>query len=141
MKYRNLGFKLGFSIGVNSVGYGVVIPHYGTIVVNPECRIGNFAVFHTCTCIGGNNKTIGDNFYLGTGSQVMKPLTLGDNVQVAAHSLCNKSFGDGVLLAGSPAAVVKSGLRPWYIEQNSYYAGRVAKIEKMKKEFYKINYE
>jgi len=135
-KYRNLGIKLGFSIGVNSIGYGVVIPHYGTIVVNPYCRIGNYAVLHTSTCVGGADKIIGDNFYLGTGSQVMKPLRLGNNVQVAAHSLCNKSFGDGVLLVGAPAHIAKEGLKPWYIEQNSYYAERVKKIEKLRKEYY-----
>ena len=28
--------KAGFSIGQNALEYGVVIPHYGTIVVNPS---------------------------------------------------------------------------------------------------------
>lgn len=32
-RYRKLGLKLGFSIGYKCFGYGLVIPHYGTIVV------------------------------------------------------------------------------------------------------------
>lgn len=32
--------KLGFSIGCNVFGYRLVIPHYGTIVVNNEVRAG-----------------------------------------------------------------------------------------------------
>ncbi len=38
-----LGVKCGFSIGQNSLGYGVVIPHYGTTAINSETRI-NYAV-------------------------------------------------------------------------------------------------
>ncbi len=61
-RYKKLAIKLGFSIGHNSLGYGVVIPHHGTIVVNGKARVGNFAVLHTCTCIAGE-KEIGDFFY------------------------------------------------------------------------------
>lgn len=43
-KVAKLGVKCGFSIGQNSLGYGVVIPHYGTIAINSETRIGNYAV-------------------------------------------------------------------------------------------------
>lgn len=136
MKYRSLGIKLGFSIGYNSLGWGVVIPHWGTIVVNPDVEVGNYAVLHTCTCIGGDKKKIGDGLYLSTGSQIIRPLTLGDNVMVASHSLVNKSFGNGVLLAGAPAQVKKEGLKPWYIEENGPYAERVERIKKLRLEIF-----
>lgn len=55
-----MGIKLGFSIGYDVFGYGLHIPHYGTIVVNGICKIGNYAVLHTSTCIGGAGKVIGD---------------------------------------------------------------------------------
>ena len=32
-KHKKLGLRLGFSIEPNVLGYGVSIPHYGTIVV------------------------------------------------------------------------------------------------------------
>ena len=32
-RFRKLGMKLGFTISENVFGYGLVIPHYGTIVV------------------------------------------------------------------------------------------------------------
>ena len=31
-RYNKIQMKLGFSILANSIGYGLVIPHYGTIV-------------------------------------------------------------------------------------------------------------
>lgn len=44
-KYRELGAKLGFSIAPGVLGAGVVIPHYGTIVVGAGNKVGDFAVF------------------------------------------------------------------------------------------------
>lgn len=113
-KVAKLGVKCGFSIGQNSLGYGVVIPHYGTIVINSEARIGNFAVIHTCTCVAGGDKVIGDGFYLSTGCQVVGSIRVGDGVTVAAHSLVNKSFESNVLIAGTPAVVKRTDQPYWY---------------------------
>lgn len=32
-KYIRLGYRLGYSIGVNCLGYGAVLHHHGTIVI------------------------------------------------------------------------------------------------------------
>lgn len=48
-KYNRLSVKLGFSVGIDVFGYGLVIPHKGTIVVGGSNRIGNYAVLHTST--------------------------------------------------------------------------------------------
>lgn len=132
-RYIKLGQKLGFTIGFNAFGYGLLIPHGGTIVVNGHCRIGNFAVLHTSTCIGGVGKQIGDALYLATGAQIMRPLTLGDNVMVAANSLVNKSFESGVLLVGSPAQVKRQGLKAWYEEQGSPWKERAERVKNLLK--------
>lgn len=52
-QYDRLALKLGFSLSPDSFGYGLVIPHYGTIVVNGGCKVGNYCVLHTSTCIAG----------------------------------------------------------------------------------------
>ena len=128
-RYKKLGQKLGFSIGFNVFGYGLLIPHYGTTVVNGHCRIGNFALLYSCICIGGVGKQIGDALYLATGAQIMRPLTLGDNVMVAANSLVNKSFGSGVLLVGCPAEIKKQNLKPWYEQQGTPWKERAERIK------------
>lgn len=51
MKQRKLGIKLGFSIACDTYDYGLVISHYGTIVVGNGNKIGNYAVLHTSICI------------------------------------------------------------------------------------------
>lgn len=134
-KLNRLALRLGFSIGTNSLGYGVVIPHYGTIVVNQDARIGNYAVLHTCTCVAGGDKVIGDGFYLSTGSQVVGSVKIGQGVTVAAHSLVNKSFEDNVLIAGAPA-VVKHTDRPLWYENEERFTKAVKEIDKIRKEIY-----
>ena len=48
--------KTGMTIGQNALSYGVVIPHYGTIVINEKAKIGPFAVIHTSTCVAGGGQ-------------------------------------------------------------------------------------
>ena len=130
-KFRHLGLRLGFSIGPNSLGYGVIIPHYGTIVIHGDARIGNFAVIHTCTCVAGGNKRIGDYFYLSTGSQLVGNLSIGDGVTVAAHSLVNRSAEARVLLAGVPAIVKRRDYPLWFERDGSVFLKRVELVRRL----------
>lgn len=132
-KFRKLGYKLGFSIGYNSLGYGVVMPHYGTIVVGASNRIGNFAVLHTSTCITDNGKIIGDAFYMSTGVKMTSKLVLGNNVSIGANSLVNKDFGSGIMIAGCPAKVLKNS-EAWYIRDGEFYLEKVKNVEALKKQ-------
>lgn len=131
-RFGRLGLKLGFSIGPYSLGYGVVIPHYGTIVVNGDARIGNFSVLHTCTCVAGK-KNIGDFFYLSSGSQVVGDITVGMGVTVGAHSLVNKSIGDNVLLVGTPAEVKKINYPLWVDRDGKVFRDRVSTVNEFQK--------
>lgn len=129
-QYCRLGEKLGFSIGCDSLGYGVVIPHYGTIVVGGAPRIGNYAVLHTSTCISDNKKMIGDGLYLSTGAKITSEITLGNNISIGANSVVNKSYaGNNALIAGAPAKYIKDK-EPWY---DGKYLWRKEQVEMLKK--------
>lgn len=131
-RYHNLGLKLGFSIGRDTLGYGAVIPHYGTIVVGGRNRLGNYTVLHTSTCITDNGITIGNALSLSTGSIITKQISLGDNVTVAANSLVNQSFPNNCLLAGTPAGVKRKENKPWYEQAGQQYIRRVQAVEALK---------
>ena len=137
-RYRvsKLGLKCGFSIGANSLDYGVVIPHYGTIVINGGARLGRFSVIHTSTCIAGGDKTIGEGLYLGSGSQIVGKIEIGDNVTIASHSLVNKSFDSNVLLVGAPADIKKSDYSSWYERDGAEYGTRVKTVLHLKEKIY-----
>ena len=134
LKYKKLGVKLGFSIGYDTLGYGVLIPHYGTIVVGKSNRIGNYAVIHTCTCISDNQKEIGDALYLSVGAKITAKICLGNNITIGAKSFVNKSFKEnGLLVAGIPAVAIKREAS-WYVRDG--FEERIEKIESLRAEMH-----
>ena len=132
IRYRRLGVKLGFSIGSNAFGYGLVIPHYGTIVVGGSNRVGNYAVLHTSICITNNGKEIGDALYVATGAKITSKVTIGDNVSVGANSVVNKSFDSNMMIAGTPATKIKDAVA-WYIRDGESYHKKVQLTEELKR--------
>lgn len=133
LKFKKISLKLGFTIDPDAFGYGLSIPHYGTIVVGSPAKIGNYAILQTGVCISGNGKVIGDALYMATGAKITSKVVLGDNVIIAANAVCNKSFEEGnALLVGMPA-IKKTEARPWYISEGSVYKEKVDRIENLKK--------
>lgn len=136
IQYRRLGMKLGFSIGPDVFDYGVVLPHYGTIVVGDVNRIGAYAVLHTSTCITALPKKIGNNLYLSTGARITTGDNIGDNVMVSANSVVTNGFPEGnVLLVGMPA-VVKKKIPAWYEYMGGNSSKRVKAIENLKMQMF-----
>ncbi len=52
IKFRIMSVKLGFTIPINTFEEGLYIPHYGTIVVHQNARIGKNCRIMECTNIG-----------------------------------------------------------------------------------------
>lgn len=122
--------KLGFSINKNTLGYGVVIPHHGTIVVG-ENTIGNYAVLHTSICISGNGKKIGNGLYMATGAKITKKCFLGDGITVGANAVVCSDFGSNSLLIGIPA-IKKKDSDIWYLTNGDEFKRRYTEVEKLK---------
>lgn len=133
IRYHKLGQRLGFTIGKDSLGYGTVIPHHGTIVIGPTNRIGNFAVIHTSICITDHNSKIGDGFYCSTGAKIVHTINLGNNVTIGANSVVTKVEDNvhDVVLAGIPAAFVKN-TTAWYERDGDEYKRRYHCVLKLK---------
>lgn len=90
------------------MGYGLLIPHYGTIVVNNDTCCGNFAVIHTFTCIGGIGKIIDNGLYLSGRAEIMGDVKFGEGVFIASNSVVNKSYKSNILLTGMSAGIEKT---------------------------------
>lgn len=130
-KYQHLCLKTGYTIGPDVFGYGLVLPHYGTVVVGPKNSIGNYAVLHVCSLITSTGKHIGNNFFVSTGAKITTCMSLGDNVTVAANSVVTKSFADNdILLVGMPA-VVKKQRGPWW-ENDEPFETRHKRCEELR---------
>ena len=130
--FFRLSRKLGFSIGYNACDYGLVIPHYGTIVVVNTNRIGPYAILHTSTCITDTGRKIGKGLLLSTGAKITGGDILGDHIVVAANSVVTKSFPEGnALLVGMPA-IKKTDLFDWNSSLKGEMKRRVEAIENLK---------
>lgn len=105
-RLRRLGYQLGFTIHKNCFGPGLKIAHYGSIVVNPNARIGKNCIIHSGVNIGetnGNAPIIGDNAYIGPGAKIFGDITIGNNVRIGANAVVFKSFAeDNLTLVGVP---------------------------------------
>jgi serine O-acetyltransferase len=112
IRFKKKSLKLGFSIPENVFGPGLAIPHYGTIVVNANAKVGSNCRLHVCTNIGASGGTslapkIGDNVYIGPGAKIYGDIVIGNNIAIAANAAVNKNFiQDGVLIGGIPAKVI-----------------------------------
>lgn len=121
IRFRKLSMRLGFSIPINVFGAGLSIPHYGTIVVNPNAKIGRNCRIHVGVNIGmhkGRTPIIGDNVYIGPGAIIFGDVSIGDNVSVAANATVSKSVSEkNIVIAGTPATIIKRNSQPWNYEK------------------------
>ena len=103
-----LGIRLGFSLSINTIGPGLCLPHYGTIVITKNSSIGKNCRIHPGVGIGTYHGApiIGDNVYIGPGAKLFGNLKIGNNVSIGANSVVTKSFEDNVSIAGVPASVI-----------------------------------
>ena len=99
---RVAGMKLGFTISANIFGPGLSVAHWGTIVVNPDCRVGARCRIHPGVCLGwhdGKVPTLGDDCYLGPGAKVFGGVVLGDGTHIGPNAVVGRSYpGGGAVL-------------------------------------------
>jgi len=111
VKFHKLSVKLGFTIPTNVFDEGLWIVHYGSIAVNPKCKVGKNCRIYSNVVIGANNlksPVIGDNCIIGAGAVVIGDIEIANNVTIGANSVVNKSILiDGAIVAGAPAKVIE----------------------------------
>jgi serine O-acetyltransferase len=109
--YRRNSSRTGIEFLTPRLGGGVIMPHWGRIILNADSIGQNLYVFHNVT-VGNDYRTgkptIGSNVFIGTGSTVIGRISVGDNVVIAACSLVNHDVPSNSLVAGNPAKVVKT---------------------------------
>ena len=119
-KLSKISIKLGFSIPANVCGPGLAVPHYGSIVINANARIGCNCMVHSCVNIGatgGSSKApqIGNNVFIGPGAKIYGDITIANNVYIGANAVVNKSFlEENAVVAGVPAKTIKYENFVWW---------------------------
>lgn len=74
--------------------------------IDHECRIGDYVHIspHATLC---GNVSVGEGTWVGAGSTVIQGVTIGKWSVVAAGATVTHDVPDGVLVAGTPAKIIK----------------------------------
>ena len=108
LKYKQ-SLKLNFSIPENVADEGLQLPHYGTIIINANARLGKNCRIHACVNIGASGGTlkapqIGDYVYFAPGAKVYGDIQIASRIAIAANAAVGKSFlTSDKLIGGIPA--------------------------------------
>lgn len=114
-KYRlnRLGEKLTLKFEPNVFGPGLSIAHYGTIIVNPNAKVGANCRIHEGVTIGATNGSsnapkIGDNCFIGSGAKIIGDIAIGNNVAIGAGAVVVSDIKDNVTVGGVPAKIISN---------------------------------
>ena len=120
--YKNYK-KFGLEIHTPKLGGGIIMPHWGRILINAKEVGDNLYIFHNVT-IGNDYKSgtpkIGNNVLIGTGSIILGNITIGDNVVIGAGSCVMIDIPSNSLVTGNPAKIFKS-IEPDYMRKRLGY--------------------
>ena len=94
------------------IGKGLLINHFGGIIVNDGTKIGEFCTISHCVTLGnkrpgGKSPVIGDNVYIATGAKILGDITVGDNCIIGANAVVMDSMPADSIIAGVPGKIVK----------------------------------
>lgn len=116
MLLNHLVFKCSIPFQAE-IGKGTKLGHGGiAVVINKRAIIGQNCVIGSCVTIGGKSKgdaapKIGDFVYIATGAKVLGDIQIGNHVIIGANSVVVKDVPSNCVVAGIPAAIIKTGIR------------------------------
>lgn len=106
-----------------TIGRNFFIDH-GFVVIGETSTIGDNVTIYQCVTLGGTSPdngiagkrhpTLGDNVIVGSGAQVLGPITLGNGSRVGANAVVTKNVVAGAVMVGIPAraTMVEGGQQP-----------------------------
>jgi serine O-acetyltransferase len=94
------------------IGHNFFIDH-GFVVIGETAEIGDNVTIYQCVTLGGTNPdngvpgkrhpTIGNGVIIGSGAQVLGPITVGARARIGANSVVTKAVPEGAVMIGIPA--------------------------------------
>lgn len=107
---RILSRETGFQIDPGSFGKSLLIYHYGSIIVNADAKIGDYATVFPGVVIGAKSNgcpVIGNHVMIGAGAKILGGVRIGDNVSIAPNAVVVKDIPDNAIVVGIPARILK----------------------------------
>lgn len=110
---RAVEILTGISIPPETViGPGLLIFHFGGVVINGDALIGKHCTLHHGVTIGNKNPggpspRIGKGVTIGAGAKVLGAIDVGDGAEIGANAVVIHSVPEGGVAVGVPAHIVR----------------------------------
>jgi serine O-acetyltransferase len=105
------------------IGPGFYIGHVGSVVINPEARIGRNVNIAIGVTIGQANRgkragapTIGDRVWVGTNAVVVGKITVGNGALIGPGAYVNFDVPPNAVVVGNPGQVISESGTAGYIQ-------------------------
>ncbi len=107
------------------IGKNLFIDH-GFTVIGETAEIGNDVTIYQCVTLGGTNPTNGvggkrhpsvrDNVIIGSGAQIIGPITLGERSRIGANAVVTDDVPEGATMIGLKARSTLVPAEQWIKE-------------------------
>lgn len=111
------------------IGSNFFIDH-GFTVIGETAEIGNNVTIYQCVTLGGSNPTNGvggkrhptirDNVIIGSGAQIIGPITVGERARVGANAVVTDDVPEGATMIGLKARSTLVKAETWAKEFMPY---------------------
>ena len=93
------------------IGEGLLIYHFGGIIINADSKIGKNCTLHHGVTIGnktkgGGSPKIGNDVYIGAGAKILGEIAIGDNCKIGANAVVIQSIPSNSTDVGIPAKII-----------------------------------
>ena len=108
---RHFQIKYGFQIYPETqIGEGLYLGHWGSLVINPNAKIGKNCNIAQGVTIAQANRgkhegvpEIGNEVWIGPNAVIVGKITIGNNVLIAPNAYVNFNVPNNSVVIGNPA--------------------------------------
>lgn len=135
IKFSEMFF--GISIGSNAqIGKGLIIEHFGSIIIHSNVVIGDHVIIRQGVTIGNRlieapdeAPVIGNYCNIGAGAKILGKVVVGDGASIGANAVVIKDVPANAIAVGVPAVIKMRNENPQRAESPENQIQSISTIE------------